>query len=62
MTGPGRGRGAVSGVGYTPNGGSTEGEGREPKGKVAAENRGALALGTGLAWARSSPSASSSFH
>lgn len=55
-------RGAVSGVGYAPNGGSTEGGGRDPKGKAAAEHLGALALGAGLAWAWSSPSASSSFH
>lgn len=63
VTGPGWVGGvAVRGVGYTLNGGSTDGRGGDPKGKVAAENLGVLALGTGLAWAWSSPTASSSLH
>lgn len=56
---PDVGRGAILGVRYTLNRGSTDGRGGDPTGKVAA---GVLALGTGLAWAWSSPSASSSLH
>ena len=58
----GVGVGAVRGMGYTLNDGSTDGRGGDLTGKVAAGNLGVLALGTGLVWAWSSPSAPSSRH